>query len=59
MTPLKFLDHNQAEEVLNQVEEDCLLLEDMYIDVSFEQVTLPVFDKVDKYICDSLEAVDL
>ena len=59
MTPLKFLDRNQAEEVLNQVEEDCLLLEDRYIDVSFEQVTLLVFDKVDKYICDSLEAVDL
>lgn len=59
MALLKLQTRKLAEEVLNQVEENCLLLGDRYIDFSFEQVTVLVFDKVDNYICDSLEAVDL
>jgi hypothetical protein len=56
---LKLQFRKHAEKVLNQVEENCLLLGDRYIDFSFEQVTVLVFDKVDNYICDSSEAVDL
>lgn len=59
MALLKLQFRKHAEEVLNQVEEKCLLLGDRYIDFSFEQVTVLVFNKVDNYICDSSEAVDL